>query len=80
MNVYVTKYALSLGIIERELVSEKGTMAEVKWPGGMNGVFYLHGKDWHRTRVEAVAHAEKMRLKKVASLRKQIAAMEKLKW
>lgn len=38
----------------------------------------FHGNEWHRTREEAVARAEQMRAAKIASLKKQIAKLEKL--
>ena len=37
-----------------------------------------HGNDWHRTEADAVARAEQMRVKKIASLEKQIAKLKKL--
>lgn len=76
-TVFVTKYALTKGIFEREvedcfdispdLVSVVGSWSE-----------YYHANDWHRTREEAVARAEQMRIAKIGSLKKQIARLEKL--
>ena len=41
---------------------------------------YSLGKEAFRTREQAMERAEKMRLKKIASLKKQIEALEKMKF
>lgn len=75
-KVWVTKYALSAGITEH--------MAEIKdgaaYPGAPFASFigFTMGKDAHETREAAVAAAEKQRQKKIASVKKQLAALEKL--
>ena len=75
-KVWITKYALSQGITEH--------MAEIKegsaYPGAPFMSFYgfVIGKDAHLTREEAVAAAEKQRQKKIASVKKQLTALEKL--
>ncbi|GJE37870.1 hypothetical protein [Methylobacterium persicinum] len=76
--VFVTKYALTGGIIEKILVNECDGMATVEWCGGANGVNYFHGRDYHHTREAAIARAEKMRLTKIASHEKSIAKLRKL--
>jgi len=78
MTAYITKYALSQGILEME-VKETGGPAMVE--GKINGyTVYFHGSNWHLDREEAVAQAEKMRLLKIKSLNKSLAKMEKLKF
>lgn len=77
---YVTKYALSVGIrLARLRVCENASMTEVV---GAKYHTYFHGegKDWHRTMESAVARANDMRDKKIASLRKSIANMEALRF
>lgn len=75
MKVFVTKYALSNGIEEVEVV-------ETCVPGLLQNVNHSHlhyhteGKDWHRTMEAAVKKADAMRAKKIASLKKQIAKLE----
>lgn len=73
-NVFITKYALSRGIVEAELVSSNNRLVVVKWSSGLNGTAMFHGKgkEWHETRSEAVMRAYAMRDAKVVSLRKQI--------
>lgn len=78
MTIYVTKYALTHGIFRQEAEeTETDGMACVKGsPGAMRQ--YFHGKDWHHTLDAAVAHAELMRAKKIASLKKAIKKLEEM--
>lgn len=72
-KVWITKYALTSGIIEKE--------AEIK--GGIAIVSTLetyYGKEWHRTEEDAKKRAEEMRLKKIESLKKQIERLEKIQF
>lgn len=76
-TAWITKYALTTGIekmrvehciaISASMVSAKGQC------------FHGEGEDWHRTEEGAIKRAEKMRVDKIASLRKQIAKLEKMK-
>lgn len=79
-TAYITKYALTSGIKEMPIRKIDDGMVVVGDPHGLNGVSYFHGKDWHRGINAAKARAEQMRVKKIASLRKQIAALEKLEF
>ena len=72
MKVWVTKYAMSgKGVIpcEDAKSSHVDTMVFV-------GALCLHEDDWHTTPEAAIARAEEMRTKKIASLKKQIAKLE----
>ena len=75
MRIWITKYALTDGILEQE--GEKLDDSTVRV-----GLLYLHreGVDWHTSRESAIARAEVMRKKKIESLRKQIAKLEVLKF
>lgn len=75
MKVFITKYALTQGIIETD-DAEICSIAEKMISSPKYGFF--HGKDWHDTQAEAIAFAEEMRTKKIASLKKQIAKLEKI--
>ena len=77
---YITLYALTKGILESELVP-CGNGA-VRWYFQSNYGCYAHreGRDWHRTREGAAARAEEMRRKKIDSLRKSVAKLEKKKF
>jgi hypothetical protein len=55
-------------------------MAEVFKADGEWTSWYIHKPYWHLTRAEAVKQAETMRQKKIASLRKQLAKLEKMRF
>lgn len=82
--VWVTKYALSRGIerIERvyfilqgdgDIYSGPRPVADGRW-------FFGEGSEWHRTESAAIVRAEEMRKAGIASLKKQIARLESLKF
>ena len=75
MKVYITKYALTRGILEAdaELNPRFPTMVSTN-------LGHFHGKDWHETKEAAIYRAEEMRTKKIASLKKQIEKLEALKF
>jgi len=77
MKVWISKLALTKGIYEAEVaVSESGYVSETStW--GFGGRL---GRDAHETREAAVAAAEQMRLKKIASLKKQLTKLEAMKF
>ena len=70
--VYITKYAFTDGIIYQRAKTE-GNIAQVA-----NVYFHTEGKEWHRTLESAQAVAESMRLKKIASLKKQLIKYENM--
>lgn len=84
MRVWITKYALTQGIYEKE--------AELSFPGNEDMIevitttsgpkeFYHHkGKDWHTSREDAVERAEQMREQKILSLKKQIKKLGEMKF
>lgn len=78
---YVTKYALSGGIgrYEIERVDPSG-YAKVLMPESFSGWDTLGASHWHSTPEAALARAETMRVAKIASLKKQIAKLEKLEF
>lgn len=79
MKVWVTVYALTTGIMERVIDPVGGGVAK-DMEAPVPTYYHIQGRDWHRTREGAVARAEQMRLKKIASLRKQIAKLEALRF
>lgn len=73
---YVTKFALTSGIWSGEVELDSNisdTMVSV-------GSEHYHGNDWHRTEAAAKERAEWMRIAKIASLEKQIARLQQLKF
>lgn len=80
MKYYVTKYALgSKGTIET-IDCEKAKYIDgyVRQTGGYWGSSFKVGRDAHETVDMAMRAADAARLKKIASLKKQIAALEKM--
>lgn len=78
MKAYITKYALSEGILEREGKVDVRTPTMFCADGAWNN--YFHNKDWHLTRELAIQRAEAMRKAKIASLKKQLAKLEGMKF
>jgi hypothetical protein len=76
---YTTRYALTNGIEVIDIPAEPD-------PDGYLGYISNHPwrqysyskKEWHRTPEVAIARANEMRLKKIASLKKQIAKLENM--
>ena len=77
MKVYITKWALTEGIMEKEaeVNPDFPTFASVN---GYVVAFHGEGREWHRTRESAVEQAEKMRKRKILSLKNQLDRLEKL--
>ena len=78
MKIWITKYALSGGISEHE-AEIRGSSA---YPGKpfASYVGFTIGTDAHVTKEAAVAAAEKMRVKKIASVKKQLVKLENLRF
>lgn len=78
-KVWITKYALTKGIIETEGRISNSCPGLLDAKGITN---YLHGEgnEWHRTKESAIAKAEEMRQKKIESLKSQIEKLEKLRF
>ena len=76
MKVWITKYALTSGIKEMEVEQSEDFPDIVKgktWNDSQQG----EGREWHRTYESAIAKAEEMRLKRIESLKEQIAKLKK---
>lgn len=76
-EAWITKYALTKGIVKMHVEDRTVATGRVTEVGNPYSCVYFKS-DWHRTREEAVAQAEKMRKAKLASLRKQIKKLEAL--
>ena len=81
MKVWISKYALSEGIFAAE-----GEIDQ-KYPGMViirrrqfDEYFHGEGLQWHRTPEAAIYRAKTMRIAKIASLKRQIAKLEKLEF
>lgn len=76
IKAYVTKYALTQGI----LLVEAEQCIDIN-PGmiAFGKMGYAHGNDWHLSLQAALSRAETMRRRKLAALSKQVAQLKKLK-
>ncbi|WP_065091521.1 hypothetical protein [Rhizobium leucaenae] len=76
MKYYATKYCLSDGEIDEKEC--EGDDDYVYWRSGHNSIQYRVGRDAFVDHSDAAKAASAVRDKKVASLRKQIAKLEKM--
>lgn len=79
MKVWVTKHLFTEGVQEVE-VAQGYTLQVVYGPAPNNTVYIGEGRDWHKTREDAITRAENMRKEKIRSLREKIGQLEKLKF
>lgn len=80
MKVYVTKFALTKGILEKEVSissTSENMVVEI-----INEVYYsyYHKPYWYEDKAEAIKFAEEMKVRKIESLKKSILRLEKLKF
>ena len=79
IKVFITKYALTEGIIEKDAeLCDDNKMIKVKEKGCFAA--YFHGEDWHRTRESAVKRAEIMRDRAIKSAENRILKLKNLKF
>ena len=77
MQVFITKYALTNGIFEREAELCEAKMVRCK---SLYSVEYYHGNDWYESFEDAKVQAELMRDKKITALERQIKKLEAMKF
>ena len=73
MKVWITKYALTSGITDKE-AEPCDKYGSIKY-GPMQ---HAQRRQWHSNRSDALLKAEDMRLKKIASLKKNIQRLESM--
>lgn len=73
VKAYITQYALTRGIFATVVET---THIDTMVSTTSRFKQYFHKPDWHLTYEEAVARAEEMRQKKIASLEKQLAKLK----
>lgn len=74
IKVWITKYALTKGIIEAEALDCGGSMIAVRTSTPWLNSY--HRNDWHKSEQSAKRWACVMRDKRIASLKNQIAKLE----
>ena len=80
MKAYITKYALTEGILQMEVEQDERFPNMVCYRENYTRYIHGEGHNWHRTIESARDRAEVMRAKKIASIKKQIAKLESLKF
>ncbi|WP_025774712.1 hypothetical protein [Clostridium botulinum] len=85
IDVFISKYALTKGILEKKAIICDNTSTDmieiVKEDKNFSiGVEYYHGegKEWHRTKEDAINKSEEMRNKKIKNLESQIEKLKKV--
>lgn len=83
MKVWITKYALTLGIIEADGFNSYIFLGAItvkpKYPLPFDATTFKEG-DWFADKESAIARAEEMRREKIESLKKQIKRLEVMKF
>lgn len=81
MKFYITKYALTQGIIELDSNSVRSLKVEegrLLYFDSLMSLYSYGPGEWYTEKPHAIADAEYRKKKKIASLQKQIAKLEKL--
>ena len=79
MKVWITKYALTDGIIEAEGEPYGLERVSASWDNGCRCNDFEQG-EWFDTKERAIKKAEEMRQKKIESLKKQIEKLEEMRF
>ena len=79
MKVYITKYALTHGIIATDATPDRKepTMIRVKHGAGLRE---FRGNDWHSYRRDAIARSAEMRDLRILSLNRQRDRLDRIKF
>ena len=77
-TVYVTKYALSTGIVRTTVMDISDRYITVAWKDGLNGRATFHEADVHVGLPEARTKRKSMAKARIAALTKQIARLKKI--
>ena len=80
MKVWITKYALTDGIIEADAEScGNSSITSVSWDNGTRCT-NLYWGECYLSKESAIKKAEEMRQKKIESLKKQIKKLEEMRF
>ena len=88
MKVWITKYALTDGISDVEIIAKHSVLecgmieSKIKYlcKNADGDQFYLDSDDFCNSLESAIQKAEEMRQEKIASLKKQIEKLEKMRF
>ena len=76
MKIFITQWALTEGIMEREATATQWPRMVSCRPFPNKLLTFFRKPYWHETREEAVAQAERMRQSTIRSLRRRLAKLE----
>lgn len=81
MKAWVSKYALTKGIFEIEAKEhtpvDKNTIIDIN---NCSERFCGEGREWHKTKKEALERAESLKQMKINNLKRQIEKLGKIKF
>lgn len=82
MKVWITKYALTDGIVEAESNDKTQDKERIFafWNNDEYGIFYPQKGEIFFDKQPAIQKAEEMRQEKIASLKKQIEELERMRF
>lgn len=80
MKVWITKFALTQGILELEADRSESFPNIVSTREKFKRNFHGQGNDWHLSEKDAKLRAEEMRQKKIKGLQKSLAKFEKMRF
>ena len=79
MKVWITKYALTDGIIEAEAETSGFDTITATWDNETR-CYNFKGEEWWAEKKNAVEKAEEMRQKKIESLKSKINKLEEMRF
>lgn len=82
-RAFITKYALTNGIYEVEVeqcldTQPNGSFVKETDNTKYTSCYHGEGKEWHRTKLDAVNRANDMRIKKIRSHQTAISKLQKM--
>ena len=80
MKVWITKYALTKGIIEADGELTSSDSVSILSRDLSLPTHWFYKGDWFSDKESAIQKAEEMRQKKIASLKKQIEKLERVRF
>lgn len=78
MKAWVTRYCLTRGILEVEVVRISEGFLYYKDPSGLNGVSMAATGNWEQTLEQALGAAEAARQRRILLVQRQLARLKKL--
>ena len=79
MKIWITKYALTRGIIEAEIDMRIGESITITWINKCPGTYFKPG-EWFKSKEDAIKKAEEMRKTEIEKLTKKIKKLEKMRF